>query len=409
MKKNEKLIIYIKKKALFKHLKKKKKRNLSKSKFLIKTIIIFFLSILFSRLIKTINEIEVFKIQQFFTTKIRTNSILLFEKNYFHYECTPGFVKYFLDLGFNVDIIMTEIGNETFIFFEKTKKLRFFKLNDSIYYTSDEYIEKFRKIFTKYLAILVQTMTPDINKFYNNTNLLKGKNSIFVYHYHPEMPWIDFHNKFRSWTLLNFTNLALGVNPHYFGKIKSRNKNIITRFFIASTPLRNYDKLIYSCDKLNNENFKFQIIVTGRNKILSEGKIPTNIKDKFVFNHFLSYLDLMKVMETIDFIIITLEQNNPGDITYINGRSTGSAQLSYGFLKPCLINSYFSKTYGMNNENSLIFNDSKDSLYFAMRDAIMMTNKEYKKKQYHLKKYANKLYEISKKNVKTTINYILNS
>ena len=121
MKKNEKLIIYIKKKALFKHLKKKKKRNLSKSKFLIKTIIIFFLSILFSRLIKTINEIEVFNIQQFFTTKIRTNSILLFEKNYFHYECTPGFVKYFLDLGFNVDIIMTEIGNETFIFLKKRK------------------------------------------------------------------------------------------------------------------------------------------------------------------------------------------------------------------------------------------------------------------------------------------------
>ena len=44
-----------------------------------------------------------------------------------------------------------------------------------------------------------------------------------------------------------------------------------------------------------------------------------------------------------------------------------------------------------------------------MRDAIMMTNGEYKKKQYNLKKTADKIYEISKNNVKTTINYILNS
>jgi len=63
----------------------------------------------------------------------------------------------------------------------------------------------------------------------------------------------------------------------------------------------------------------------------------------------------------------------------------------------------------MNNENSIIFNDLKDSLYFAMREAIMMTNEEYKKKQYNLKKTADTIYEISKNNVKTTINYILKS
>jgi hypothetical protein len=61
----------------------------------------------------------------------------------------------------------------------------------------------------------------------------------------------------------------------------------------------------------------------------------------------------------------------------------------------------------MNDENSLIFNDSKDSFYFAMRDAIMMTNEEYKKMQYNLNKTADEIYEISKNNVKTTINYIL--
>ena len=273
----------------------------------------------------------------------------------------------------------------------------------------NEYIEKLREIFKKYLAILIQTMTPDVKYFYKNSNLLKGKNSIFVYHYYPEMHYIDFHNKIRSWTLLNFTNLALEVNPHYFGKIKLRDKNRITRFFIVSTRKRNYDQLISASDTLKNENFQFQVVVIGRVQTLNPQRIPNNIKDNFLFNFYLSYYKLMKIIETIDFIIITLDRKNPGDNTYINGRSTGSAQIAYGYLKPCLINIDFSKTYGMNNENSIIFNYSKDSLYFAMHEAIMMTKEEYKKKQYNLKKTADKIYEISKNNVNTTINYILKS
>ena len=383
-------------------------RNISKYKKF-KTIIILCLIILFMSLGYTINQIRIFNIKQFFNNTIRTNSILIFEKNNFHYECTPGFTKYFLDLGFNVDIIMRENGNGSFIFFEPTKKLRFFILDDEKYYKSDEYIEKLRDIFKNYVAILVQTMTPDVKYFYNNSNLLKGKNSIFVYHYYPEMPYIDFHNKIRSWTLLNFTNLALEVNPHYFGKIKLRDKNKITRFLIVSTPKRNYAQLISTSDILKNENFPFQVVVTGRSLNLNSQKIPNNIRDKFLFNYYLSYNNLLKKIETIDFIIITLERKNSLDNTYNNGRSTGSAQIAYGFLKPCLINSDFSKTYGMNNKNSIIFNNLKDSFYFAMREAIMMTNEEYKKKQYNLKKTANILYEISKKNVKTTINYILES
>lgn len=405
MQQNLKLISILKEKRFINH-KKKKLRSISNYKIKAIILCLFFL---FEFVVNTVNKIEIFNINQFFTITIKTNSILIFEKNNFHYECTPGFAKYFLDLGFHVDIIMTEIGNQSFIFFEPTKKLRFFILDDEKYYRSDKYIEQLRELFKKYLAILVQTMTPDVKHFYNNSNLLKGKNSIFVYHYHPEMPYIDFHNNIRSWTLLNFTNLALEVNPHYFGKIKHRDKNNITRFFIVSTSNRNYEELISASDKLNNEKFQFQVIVTGRSQSLNAQKIPNNIKDKFLFNCYLSYYNLLKIIETIDFIIITLNTKNPGDNTYINGRSTGSAQIAYGYLKPCLINIDFSKTYGMNNENSIIFNDLNYSLYFAMREAIMMTNKEYKKKQYNLKKTADTIYEISKNNVKTTLNYILKS
>ena len=299
MQKKLSLIIFLKAEEFIKQ-KKERLRNISKYKLLVIEIIIICLSINFK---SAINQIETFNIKKFFNTIIKNNSILIFEKNNFHYECTPGFTKYFLDLGFNVDIIMTEVGYESFIFFEPTENLRFFILNDQKYYRSEVYISKLREIFKKYNAILVQTMTSDVKYFYSNTNLLKEKNSIFVYHYYPEMPYIDFHNKIRSWTLLNFTNLALEVNPHYFGKIKIRDKNKITRFFIVSTDKRNYDQLISASDNLKNENFQFQIVVTGRSKTLNAQRIPNNIKDKFLFNLYLSYYNLLKIIETIDFII----------------------------------------------------------------------------------------------------------
>jgi len=387
----------------------KKIKIILKIKFLMKLIIFFFLSILFKSFRNTIYKIETFNIKQFFNTSIRNNSILIFEKNNYHYECTPGFTKYLLDLGFNVDIIMTNIGIESFIFFEPTRKLRFFLIDNTKYNKREEHLEKYREIFKKYLAILIQTTNNKVKYFCRKLNLLNWKNSIFVFHDYPQIKRFNFHNKIRSWTLLKFTNLTLEVNPHYFGNIKLRDKNKLTRFFIVSTGKRHYDELISASNILNNENYQFQVVVTGRSKALNPQIIPKNIKDKFLFNLNLSYQNLLKIIETIDFIIITLNRKNPNDNNYINRKSTGSAQIVYGFLKPCLINSDFANTYRINNENSIIFNNSKDSLYFAMREAIMMTTEEYKKKQYNLKKTADIIYEISKNNVKTTINYILKS
>ena len=107
----------------------------SKNKILFKIIIILILLIIFYLQMNKVNHFEIFNINQFFNIRIRKNSILIFENNDFHYECTPGFTKYFIDLGFNVDIIMTKIGQGIFTFFEQASKLRFFILDDSIYST----------------------------------------------------------------------------------------------------------------------------------------------------------------------------------------------------------------------------------------------------------------------------------
>ena len=82
---------------------------------------------------------------------------------------------------------MTEDGQEIFSFFRNTEKIRLFILNRTKIYKNEEYFPAFRNIFSKYVAILIQTMEGRLRKFYNGTNLLTRNNSIFVYHFHPYM------------------------------------------------------------------------------------------------------------------------------------------------------------------------------------------------------------------------------
>lgn len=84
--------------------------------------------------------------------------VLIFEPNHYHYECTPGFTKYFVDLGYNVDIIMQPSGIDSFIYFNKIEKICLFiydnlnEINKNIYQLS--------LVIRKYDFVLVQTTDP---------------------------------------------------------------------------------------------------------------------------------------------------------------------------------------------------------------------------------------------------------
>lgn len=59
----------------------------------------------------------------------------------------------------------------------------------------------------------------------------------------------------------------------------------------------------------------------------------------------------------------------------------------------------------MSSENSLIFNNS--NFYEIMSEAILLKEKEYKRKQENLIKLSNILYKISLDNILKTLNSIL--
>jgi len=64
-------------------------------------------------------------------SNIKNNTVLIFENSFYHQECTPGYTKYFLDLGFNVDIIIDSSGLNTFCLFKSFENIRAFTFYNS--------------------------------------------------------------------------------------------------------------------------------------------------------------------------------------------------------------------------------------------------------------------------------------
>ncbi len=75
-----------------------------------------------------------------------------------------------------------------------------------------------------------------------------------------------------------------------------------------------------------------------------------------------------------------------------------------GFLKPALINEAFKEVYHLNNENSLLYNNT--NFYDVMKKAILLSNKKYKIIQRNLIATAKNIYNLSINNVKKTIKSI---
>ena len=335
---------------------------------------------------------------------INKNSILILEPCDSHYECTSGFAKYFIDLGYNVDAIIQKIGISSFCFFEPINKIRIFTYNEPK--NLIEEAENFKLIFKKYNYILIATSHPCMANLFKKLNILNINNTIFVFHHIDFVnlqPFVNKLKKSRIWSLGNFS-IGTQVNPHYFGNIAFKEKNSITKFFITSTVNRTYDFLISAAEEIKRENLNFHVIVVGKQKTFCERNISENLKNYFTFKYQISYYELYEEIIKSDYIIINLDPERIEDIDFSKIRVTGSAQLSYGFLKPVLINERFGSFYNFNSKNSFIF--EKSNFSNVMKKAIKLENEKYKRMQENLLLLSKEIYSKSLYNVKNSLKVI---
>ena len=347
-------------------------------------------------------KVKVYQLSKLSKWNIKDKTILLFEPNHYHYECSPGYAKYFVDLGYNVDVLMKKQGKDSFYFFENKDKIRLF-IYDNLKQIRN-YAKVLRSYFRSYSYIVIQTLSTKTFGTISKLGLNRNGKVIYIFHftyYYKILHFSSIKNKNRVWTLGNFS-VGLQVVPFYIGNLKLKNKNKRTRFFTVSTVSRQYNYLISAFEKLKDNNFDFDVIVVGKVKRFSTKNISEKLKDNFIFNYKVNYETLYKLVYSSDYIIITLDPDDKKNRIFKNKKVTGSAQLSLGFIKPALINKYFQDKYDMNEENSFPFD--KKNIYNTLKKAILFNNENYKKMQLNLINLANKAKEKSMINIKKTLN-----
>ena len=369
---------------------------------LIKTFIIF--SNFSTIVLHLMSYLRKSNITCFLKHQVKKNTLLVTDPTLGHGEVMPGIIKYCLDLGFNVEVLITEDKNQEKPF-TMFKNLKIFSFEPKAYMkilTSDKLNEYKKVIFTS--SRIYCGDNADYNEQfifdYLGEHKIEDDKILFIEH-HLDLPTQEEKQKYNFVGLPEISaNFGMKmVNPHYFGKNRNKNKNKTTRFVVTGSiqeKRKNHLLLIDAIQGLLDKKiYNFEIIVIGRGKL----EIKNNkIRDKIKFTGRITYEKMYKIITDCDYILGLLDPNNTLHDRYVKYGTSGTFQLSYGFLKPLIINEKFAISHGLNDSNSIIYKDN--NLLEAMECAINESNSSYTNRRNELQILANKIYEKSLENIK---------
>ncbi len=343
------------------------------------------------------------KLEQY---KIKKNSVLLVEINDWHGEVLPGIAKYFLDLGFNIDILLSdsEYQNDPFSRM-KSEKINIFPVSNMVakkLLESPNFIDQYTKVYLN----SDHTFNPIKNEFtyyWEFLDLPQRKNK-YIYMTHQPNLYNLSKEKADAVMLadlpINNPNIKV-VNSHYFGNVNVTPKGDMTNFIVVGNIFkdqRNYNLLFNAVNNLIEKginNFK----ITSVARIGTLDFVPDSIKQYIDFKGCLNYPDMYDEIEKADFFLPLLDPLNVDHNRYITTGTSGSFQLIYGFRKPCLINKKFASIHSFTPQNSIIYDNNAD-LGEAMQIAIKMLPKDYKEMQNNIVILSNHIYENSLNNIR---------
>jgi len=336
---------------------------------------------------------------------IRENSVLLIEFYNVHGETLPGFIKYLLDLNYNVDVILKERENNKgrndfglFSDFLSNEKVRIITLTD---YNINYLLRT--KIIKNYKHIIINTYTNSCESEHLAFVNMKKLQPICVVHNS------DLKSKyFKTNKIISLVKIESKskkpttiVNSHFFCNHQKRNNkggesNITTFSALNKKSLfrRNLNLLFSACDTLYEKGITNFII-----KVIGKGiPIPECYKNNIIDYGFLDFQSMYKEIIDSDFFLALIDQDS---VQYKN-KASGSYQISYGFLKPIILHSQFAEISYLDNKNSILYYDNND-LVNAMEKCINMSNNDYLYIVTNLEETEKKLYEISLNNLKETL------
>jgi hypothetical protein len=157
---------------------------------------------------------------------------------------------------------------------------------------------------------------------------------------------------------------------------------------------------------LSKKAENFRITLAGCSGA-DERYVPEEIKRYFICEGKLSAEDLSKKLLESDFFLMLLDPKNSDHDEYIKIRSTGSAQLVYGYRRPAIVHKKFAQPYGFDNSNAVVYD--REDLADAMYKAITMYQEEYDEKQENLCKLSERIYRESLLNLEKKVKSIISN
>ena len=347
--------------------------------------------------------VKLSRIKDFLNHIIDNNTILLVEINDCHLETLLGLYEQLIRLGYNVEILINEPSENLFLTFKDIKVWEF-KRNSLLKLLKIADFSKYERIIYNSKIIYTNEGPTDLHEFLKKIPQGKKENIYLQHHIdrffeYPNDKQIILANPAKDERLEKSV-----VNAHYFGDVKITPKNDITTFITIgelSQKRRNCDLLINALKQLVERgvhNFKVEIIGNG-----SLENLPENIQQYFDIKGWLDFPKMFETIENADYFLPLLDPDVEAHKRYMQDGTSGTFQLVYGFLKPCLIHKTFAGIYDFTNEDSIIY-ENNDALVASMQKAINTSKEDYTNLQNKLKEKVEKVEQISLENLRGKLN-----
>ena len=333
-------------------------------------------------------------IRLFCEQPVPQRAVLLVEPSVTHGEVTTGFAKYWLDLGYWVDVLLHE---------EVARDNPFCRF-------SHEKLRLFRHSYGSFKALVTHPRVADYDVVFFTTPFYarwqekdhslhslhdyaaykpQGSKATFVVE-HDLSNIAPYHEKpllteGKLVTLADFKvdgHRTVMANPHYFGEVPITRKNRPTRFVVAGAfdPKRkNHSLLLQAAQSLlsqGRDDFSITIIGSGRkNQTAMRRLMPGGMEKHFTFTGRVNFPDMYRHMDEAHFFLPLLDPAIPAHQRYITTGVSGSYQLMLGFHIPWLVEHTFTAFYRLTPANSIIYTGT--ALAAAMKQAMDMPEHEY--------------------------------
>jgi len=353
---------------------------------------------------------------------VKKNTVLIIEPTDWHGEILPSVVNYLLEMGFSVDVVVTDRNFMNDLFSElkfNKSRLRIFHVFSAA--SIREHL--FGRIMLRYKYILL-TSTDDFTGMYFPDVMRKKYSEQYLKNniYHIEHQWSRFKELVNESDIDYFANRAFVlhetildnkfelplISPTKFGKVQSKQKNKITNFITIgrlTKDCRNFDSLIDAVENLLSKGINnFHVDIVGR---LDGDVIDNRLYDyhkNISISGTLTNKQIYRKLHESDFVLALLDPEcDEHKNFYIKHGTSGTFGTAIGFLKPIVINDVFADSYGLDRTNTLIYENN--SLSDAMESAIKMPKSNYLSMVKALSCFKKKQEQKSMNNIKKVLSF----